>query len=235
MESGVTQPQTNDKSKTVAEPIWKSYTFRIGVLSVVTGIVVAVFSFAAIKLNSLGNKPATVMNANVTHVKKATLKQLIPVIKFTGTLKPKGVMIAIAASSGDSVSRMLVREGDMLRAGQPIVELASYNRVKATLDYTKSYMNTINRLKTCSNILPLPPVIPSEKAKSQLVTNKKPAVKDTVCFTPVSYEQIQQLVAEIPKLEATIASLATQVESTMIRVPRPMRVLKVFPASNDAT
>jgi multidrug efflux pump subunit AcrA (membrane-fusion protein) len=238
MESGVTQPQPDGDDKAIAKPtIWESYTVRIVALSVTGGIVAALAFFAATKLVSPGEKPAAVKKSvTVTPILKATSKpKSFPVIKLAGTIEPDGGVIAIAAPSGDSIAKVLVREGEFVRFGQPIVELGSYNKFKATLDYTKSYITTINRLKACGSTSSLPPVIPvSPPLKSTLVANKKSLVKDTVCLAPVPYEQMQQLLSEMPKLEATIASMAIQTESTIIRAPRLSRVLKVFPSSSDA-
>lgn len=240
MESGVTQPQPEGEGKPVTKhqkpSNWDSYTFRISAISIAGGVVVGVISFAATKLVTPDNKPVTATNA--TPAPRAISKQrTFPVVKFVGVIKPDGGVIEIAAPANDPIQKILVREGDFLRQGQPVVELASFNKFQATLDYTKSYYVTINRLKTCPISSLLPPVVPV--IKPQLVGNKstKPAAKksDNVCFTPVSYEQMQSLVAEMPKLEATIAQMTTQIESSIIRSPRMTRVLKVLPPTNDVT
>ncbi len=241
MESGI-QPQPEDTQPDDANrvnaksTILNSYMVRIGVLSIAAGVIAALSFSAVSKLASPGGKSSSV-NASVKKIPSAPAPKPFPTIKLAGTIEPDGGVIALASPSGDSISKVLVREGEFVRVGQPVVELASYNKFKATLDYTKSYITTINRLKACGSTSSLPPVIPvSPPLKSTLVANKKKATtKDTVCLAPVPYEQIQQMLSEMPKLQATIDSMATQAESTIIRAPRMARVLKVFPPSNDAT
>lgn len=246
MESGFSQPQPEDTQRDDADKViadksiakstmlWDLYMVRIGVLSIVGGVVAALSFFAVSKLTSPGSKPSTV-NASVK--KTPVAPKTFPIIRLTGTIEPDGGVIALASPSGDSISKVLVREGEFVRVSQPVVELASYNKFKATLDYTKSYITTINRLKACGTTSSLPPVIPvSSPLKSILVADKKKApTKDTVCLAPVPYEQMQQMLSEMPKLQATIDSMAVQAESTIIRAPRMARVLKVLPPSNDAT
>lgn len=230
--------QPDDGSKVIAKPtIWDSYMVRIGVLSIISGVIAALCFFAVSKLASPGGKNKS---ASAIALKVPPAPKPFPTIKLAGTIEPDGGVIALASPTGDSISKVLVREGEFVRVGQPVVELASYNKFKATLDYTKSYITSINRLKACGTTSSLPPVIPvSPPLKSTLVADKKKPtkapIKDTICLAPVPYEQMQQMLSEMPKLQATIDSMVTQAESTIIRAPRMSRVLKVFPPSNDAT
>lgn len=251
------EPSFNIDQNYTKSKVWRSYTFRLSVVSVCIGGAIGAALFASASLKSPGNDKSPAVSTSNTQKPKPASK-VFPTINFSGVVKPDGGVISIAAPVGDSISKVLVRENQFVRANQPIAELASNSKLKASIEYTKSYMATINRLKGCSTPLgfatlperkpfpasgltaaSLPPVIPPQPP-IKLIANKKTSTlptppKDNVCTTPVSYDQMQQLVGELPKLEANIASMSAIQESTIIRAPRLSRVLKVYPPTSDAT
>lgn len=225
------EPSFNIDQNYTKSKVWGSYTFRLSVVSVCIGGAIGAALFASASLKSPGNDKSPAVSTSNTQKPKPASK-VFPTINFSGVVKPDGGVISIAAPVGDSISKVLVSENQFVRANQPIAELASNSKLKASIEYAKSYMATISRLKSCSTTALLPPVIPPQPPIKLKKSTLPVPPKDNVCATSVSYDQMQQLVGELPKLEASIASMAAQELSTIIRAPRLSRVLKVYPPTS---
>lgn len=162
------------------------------------------------------------LKANAVEVKpKTEIRTSSKSISMAGIIQPEGGIIEISVPSNDRHYKTLVNEGDIVKSNQPLLYLESFLKLKAQGKYIEAYYKNINQFKDCSK--------PSKKESQASLAISNASVYSSNCLQSLSLEQAENIrVNELPRLQASIVSINSQIEASIIRAPRIAKVLKIF-------
>lgn len=162
------------------------------------------------------------LKANAVEVKpKTEIRTSSKSISMAGIIQPEGGIIKIDIPSNDRHYKTLVNEGDIVKPNQPLLYLESFLKLKAQGKYIESYYKNLNQFKDCSK--------PSKKESEASLAISNSSVYSSNCLQSLSLEQAQNIrVNELPRLQASIVSINSQIEASIVRAPRVAKILKVF-------
>jgi HlyD family secretion protein len=121
---------SKSENKQQSNVCWLPYLYWAIGLGIVATLIIAVMILYYGRFRSTAQAPAVVTSAHPNRPLQTTINAL-------GRLEPQGEVITISASSNlgqqNKVDRILVQEGEQVKAGQIIAVLDSYNLAKANL------------------------------------------------------------------------------------------------------
>lgn len=207
----------------LSEPFWKWAIIAASICGALTAFVlVSLKSENSGQVVQIEKPQPKTTESDVTEVEVGKVVALPKSITMQGTIQPEGGIIGISIPADDRLYKTLVREGDTVKPNQPLVYLESFLKLKAQSQYIESYYKNLNRFKDCSKSK-------NKNSELSLIVNKNLSVYNSYCLQSLSSEQVQNIrVNELPKLQASIASINSQIEASIIRAPRQGKILKVF-------